>query len=104
MELDEMKLAWQSLDRRLEEHLALNKKVLLQEKRSKASGKLRPLVWGQGMQMIIGSIMALMAAGFWSVAHDIPHSLHSMRRDFGTCVMAALDSPDDGSVCLGLWF
>ena len=77
MELDEMKLAWQSLDRRLEEHLALNKKVLLQEKRSKASGKLRPLVWGQGMQMIIGSIMALMAAGFWSVAHDIPHLFYA---------------------------
>ena len=77
MELDEMKLAWQSLDRRLEEHLALNKKALLQEKRSKASGKLRPLVWGQGMQMIIGSIMALMAAGFWSATRDIPHLFYA---------------------------
>ena len=77
MELEELKLAWHSLDRRLEEHLALNKKALLHEKRSKASGKLHPLVWGQGMQMIIGSIMALMAAGFWSATRDIPHLFYA---------------------------
>jgi hypothetical protein len=77
MELDEMKLAWQSLDRRLEEHLALNKKVLLQEKRSKAPGKLRPLVWGQGVQMIIGSCLALLAAVFWNATLDIPHLFYA---------------------------
>ncbi len=77
MELDEMKLAWQSLDRRLEEHLALNKKALLQEKRSKAPSKLRPLVWGQGLQMIIGSFMALMAVGFLDAIRDIPHLFYA---------------------------
>lgn len=77
MELDEMKLAWQNLDRRLEEHLSLNKKALLQEKREKAPRKLRPLVWGQGIQMVIGSIMALMAAGFWSATSEIPHLFYA---------------------------
>lgn len=77
MELDEMKLAWQSLDRRLEEHLTLNKKALLQEKRSKAPSKLRPLVWGQGIQIIIGSFMALMAATFWGATRDIPHLFYA---------------------------
>jgi hypothetical protein len=77
MELDEMKLAWQSLDRRLEEQLALNKKTLLQEKLEKAPGKLRPLVWGQGIQIVIGAIMALMAAGFWSATSNIPHLFYA---------------------------
>lgn len=77
MEIDEMKLAWQSLDRRLEEHLSLNKKALLQEKRSKAPSKLRPLIWGQGFQMIAGSVMALLAAGFWDATRDIPHLFYA---------------------------
>lgn len=77
MELDEMKAAWQSLDRRLEEHLELNRKALLQEKRSKASGKLRPLIWGQGFQMIAGTVMALLAAGFWFATQDIPHLFYA---------------------------
>ena len=77
MELDEMKLAWQNLDRRLEEHLSRNKKALLQEKLEKAPRKLRPLVWGQGIQIVIGSIMALMAAGFWSATSEIPHLFYA---------------------------
>lgn len=77
MELDEMKLAWLSLDRRLEEHMSLNKKTLLQEKREKAPSKLRPLVWGQGIQIVIGSVMALMAAGFWSATSTVPHLFYA---------------------------
>jgi hypothetical protein len=77
MELDEMKLAWQSLDRRLDQHMALNKKALLQEKRSKAPSKLRPLIWGQGFQMIAGSVMALLAAGFWNATQNIPHLFYA---------------------------
>jgi hypothetical protein len=77
MEHDEMKMAWQSLDRRLEEHLALNKKALLLEKRSKASSKLRPLIWGQGFQMIAGSVMVLLAAGFWDATRNIPHLFYA---------------------------
>jgi len=77
MELEEMKLAWQNLDRRLEEHLSRNKKALLQEKLEKAPTKLRPLVWGQGIQILTGSIMALMAAGFWSATSDIPHLFYA---------------------------
>jgi len=77
MELDEMKMAWQSLDRRLEAHLALNKKALSQDKRSKAPSKLRPLVWGQGFQMVAGAVMALLAAGFWDATRDIPHLFYA---------------------------
>lgn len=77
MELDDMKMAWQSLDQRLESFIALNQQELLREKRRQAGTVLRPLVWGQGVQIILGSALALIAAGFWSATSHIPHLFYA---------------------------
>jgi hypothetical protein len=73
MELDELKLAWQSLDRRIDAYINLNQQVLMKDRRHKARGKLRPLVWGQGFQMIMGLFIALIGGSFWYDFLEVPH-------------------------------
>ncbi len=66
MELDEMKLAWQTLDRRLEKQHALNVQMFTDGKLDKLWRGLRPLVWGQIFQLAIGVVLAGAAATFWA--------------------------------------
>ncbi len=68
MELDEMKLAWQSLDHRLEQQHALNVQIFRDTRLDKMRRGLRPLVWGQALQMIIGVLGLLVLAPIW-IAH-----------------------------------
>lgn len=75
MELDDMKTAWLTLDRRLETQAALSVKMYTENKLDKARHRLRPLVWGQALQIIVGALIALWAAGFWSQHRDVPHLL-----------------------------
>lgn len=75
MELDDMKAAWLTLDRRLEIQAALNQKMYQENKLDKARSGLRPLVWGQALQMITGALIALWAVEFWSQHRDVPHLL-----------------------------
>lgn len=68
MELDEMKLAWQGLDRRLEQQHALNLQLFRDGRMDKLQRGLRPLVWGQAIQMVIGVLGLLVLAPIW-IAH-----------------------------------
>lgn len=68
MELDEMKLAWQALDRRLEQQHALTVQIFRDSRIDTARRGLRPLVWGQAVQMLIGAAGLLLFAPLW-VAH-----------------------------------
>lgn len=68
MELDEMKLAWQGLDRRLEQQHALNLQLFRDGRMDKLQRGLRPLVWGQAIQMVIGALGLLVLAPIW-IAH-----------------------------------
>lgn len=68
MELDDMKLAWQSLDHRLEKQHALNVQVFRDTRLDKMRRGLRPLIWGQALQMIIGISGLLVLAPIW-IAH-----------------------------------
>lgn len=68
MELDEMKLAWQGLDRRLEQQHALNLQLFRDGRMDKLQRGLRPLVWGQAIQMLIGVLGLLVLAPIW-IAH-----------------------------------
>ncbi|HEV2679869.1 MAG TPA: serine/threonine protein kinase [Rhodanobacter sp.] len=65
MELDEMKLAWQGLDRRLEQQYALNLQLFRDGRLDKLQRGLRPLVWGQAIQMLIGVLGLLVLAPIW---------------------------------------
>lgn len=68
MELEDMKLAWQTLDHRLEQQHALNVQIFRDGRLDKMRRGLRPLVWGQALQMIIGMLGLLLLAPIW-IAH-----------------------------------
>ena len=65
MEPDDLKLAWQTLSRRLERHDALQTRVLLEQRKQKALSSLRPLFWGQVVQTLFGIPFILLAALLW---------------------------------------
>lgn len=65
MELDELKVAWQTLDRRLQQHDALNLLAIRQGTAQRMRSNLRPLAWGQAIQMLVGAAGALWLAPFW---------------------------------------
>ena len=67
MEPDDLKLAWQTLSRRLERHDALQTHVLLEQRKQKALSSLRPLFWGQVVQTLFGIPFLLLAALLWIV-------------------------------------
>jgi hypothetical protein len=68
MELDDFKQAWQVLDRRLAQQHALNLQWFRDGRLDRLRRGLRPLVWGQAMQMSIGALGLLVLAPIW-IAH-----------------------------------
>ncbi|BDU20585.1 serine/threonine protein kinase [Dyella sp. GSA-30] len=68
MELDELKQAWQVLDQRLQQQHTLNVQFFRDSRLDKLQRGLRPLVWGQAIQIIIGVLGALFFAPIW-IAH-----------------------------------
>jgi hypothetical protein len=75
MELDDMKLAWQTLDRRLELRNALDLDLYKERKFDKLKSGLRPLVFGQIVQMALGILMTVLFAPFWVQHMATPHLL-----------------------------
>lgn len=71
MELDDFKSAWQSLDQRLALHNRLNLELLREGKLQKARSSLRPLLWGQILQMLLGLALIALGVACWS------HNLHT---------------------------
>ena len=66
MELDDMKLAWQTLDHRLEQQHALNVQIFRDTRMDRMRRGLRPLVWGQAIQMLIGVAGLFVFAPIWT--------------------------------------
>lgn len=73
MELDEMKLAWQALDRRLAEQHALNLQIYRVGKLGELRRGLRPLWWGQVAQLALGVVFVLLGVAFWSTHREAWH-------------------------------
>ncbi|KZC23588.1 hypothetical protein RHOFW104T7_12640 [Rhodanobacter thiooxydans] len=71
MELDEMKLAWQALGQQLERQNMLNLELLRQKHASRLRHHLRPLVWGQSLQIVFGVAAMLWGIAFWSTHQDV---------------------------------
>ena len=65
MELDDLKHAWKTLDRRLEQQNALNLQLLRDGRVETARRGLRPLAWGQALQILAGAAGALLFGSFW---------------------------------------
>lgn len=66
MELDDMKLAWQALDARIARNHALNVRLLEAAQLQKAQRSLRPLWYGQLMQLLLGCLLALVGGALWA--------------------------------------
>jgi len=71
MEFDDMKAAWQTLDRRLEQQHALNLQLFRDSRADKARSGLRPLFWGQVAQIFFGVLMILLGVSVWSSQREL---------------------------------
>ncbi len=75
MELDDMKAAWQTLNQRLDAQAALNLHMFKNDKLDRLRRGLRPLAWGQAIQIAIGALVAIWGGSFWVDHRAIPHLL-----------------------------
>lgn len=66
MTLDDMKQAWQQLDASMQRQHALNLHLLKDSKARQARRGLRPLVFGQALQLAIGVALSIWAVAFWT--------------------------------------
>ena len=66
METDDIKSAWQSLDQRLQRQHALELHRFRDEKLRRMRSGLRPLFWGQCLQILFGAAIAALAGALWS--------------------------------------
>jgi serine/threonine-protein kinase len=70
MELDDLRQAWQALDRRMAEHNALRLDELRERKLSRVGRSLRPLAWGQVATMAFGIALVLLGVDTWTGHRD----------------------------------
>ena len=75
MELDEMKQAWQVLERRLDRQHALQFRLFRDRQMDRFRGGLRPLVWGQSLQLLTGVAIAIWVGTFWVSHRAVAHLL-----------------------------
>jgi hypothetical protein len=91
MDIDDLKLAWQSLDRKLERHNALAFQQFKDGRVKKARARLRPLYWGQMLQIPFGLALLVLGVSTWTSHWEVVHlrvaglSLHA----YGLAVMVA---------------
>lgn len=64
MELDDLKVAWRELDRRLDASLALNRRTLTELRLDKARSALRPLTGVLVYELLSGIVAALLCGSF----------------------------------------
>jgi len=72
MELDELRQAWQTLGHQLERQQDLQWQLLRDRKLDRLRGYLRPLVWGQVLQILLGIGLILLGIACWSRNSDVP--------------------------------
>ena len=87
--LDDLKTAWQALDRKLERQHTLALHQFKETKLASLRGGFRPLVAGQTIQTIIGLMLALFAGSFWFDHIGTPHLMICglMLHAFGVMMM-----------------
>lgn len=90
MELDEMKQAWQQLSQRLERQQAFNLRLYREGRLDKLRHGLRPLLWGQSIQLAFGVLFMLLGTAYWTSHMDVAHQvmLGAMVQVFGIAMVA----------------
>ena len=72
MELDDLKSAWQSLDRKLERDHGIQKRLFLELRLDKTRSSLRPLAFGNVLQMLLGIALIVLGVACWTRNFEIP--------------------------------
>jgi hypothetical protein len=94
MELDELKLAWRSLGEQLERQQDIQWQLLRERKLDRVRGHLRPLLWGQAAQLLLGIGLIVLGVSCWTRNVEVPGLLAAglLLHAFGilTAVLAAL--------------
>jgi hypothetical protein len=75
MELDELKAAWQVLERRLDESEARNLTLLRETKLEKTRRAMQALAWGQVLQVALWIAVLAVVVRFWIAHRGTPHLL-----------------------------
>ncbi|MEO6926217.1 MAG: hypothetical protein ABI129_06055 [Rhodanobacter sp.] len=75
MELDEMKATWQQLERRLDRQDALQRRLYRERRLDRLHHGLRPLIWGQSLQIAFGIFFMLLGVDFWASRAPSMHIL-----------------------------
>ena len=75
MELDELKAAWTTLGQRLDAQADLSLHVYKEGKLDRMRRGLRPLAWGQAIQIVIGVLISVWGANFWIDHRAVSHLL-----------------------------
>lgn len=65
MELDDLKDVWKRMDRRLEQQHEIQMQQHRETKLERARRNLRPLVWGQRLQILFGIAMIVLGVNAW---------------------------------------
>lgn len=73
MELDELKSTWQSLERSLLQGNAIQLQLFKDGRFKNMRAGLRPLFWGQIVQILFGALTILIGVAFWSQHRDVAH-------------------------------
>ncbi|MDR6842497.1 hypothetical protein [Pseudoxanthomonas sacheonensis] len=73
MELDELKATWQALDRKLQQSNAIQLQLFKDGRMKNMRAGLRPLFWGQIVQILFGVATVLIGIAFWSQNRDAAH-------------------------------
>lgn len=89
MELDEMKQAWQALEYRLERQQAWHEQIWRESRLDKLRYGLRPLQWGQAIQLAVGVLFTALGAAFWASHLQVMHLLVCgvLVQAFGLCMI-----------------
>jgi len=64
-DLDDLKIAWKELNRQVERQNALTLRQITENKLGRFRSGLRPLVFGQTLQLIVGVVITIVSADFW---------------------------------------
>jgi hypothetical protein len=73
IDFDDLKLAWRTLDRRLERQQALALLAFKDRQAQKARAHLRPLVWGQTLQILFAVVLIVAASRVWTAWWPVLH-------------------------------
>jgi hypothetical protein len=65
MELDDLKDVWKRMDRRLQQQHDIQMQQHREKKLERVQRSLRPLVWGQRLQILFGIVMIVLGVSAW---------------------------------------